>query len=148
MVSKQELAGELEIPVDALHYNAARHIIDGQAPKNVNGDTALTASTTYYTLLGILPRNATLESVDVRSEAAGVAGATIDILKVPSGTAVGSGTAVVTQIAGNALTAATNYAMTVTAAAKQFSAGDALVAKIVSGGAETLKPLLIKAVFK
>lgn len=148
MSSRRELAEEFEIPQDALHYNVARHKINGQAPSNVDGNTAITASTTYYTLLGILPRPATLESLDIRSEAAGVAGATIDILKVPSGTAVGAGTAVVTQIAGNALTAATNYAMTVTAAAKNFAAGDALVAKIVGGAAETLKPLLVKAVFK
>lgn len=149
MVSKAELADELGISQDALADNAGRHTVSGQAPENVDTLTALTASTTYYKLLAILPRQATLESVKIRSAAVGVAGATIDIFKVPSGTAITAGTAVVTQIAGNAITADTNYAMAVvTTVAKQFAAGDCLVAKIAAGAAETLKPLLITAVFK
>ncbi len=148
MTSKKEMADELGITTDALHLNAARYIMERQAPGNVDGNTALSATTTYYTIIGRTPQAAVVESVTIRSAAVGVAGATIDILKVPSGTAMTAGTAVVTQIAGNAITADTDYAMAVVAAAKNLAAGDSLVAKIVSGAAETLKPLGIQAVLK
>lgn len=109
-----------------------------------DANTALLASKTIYSVVGRVPKTGKVTRVIIRSEAAGVAGATIDILKAASGTAISSGTAVVTQIAGNAITSATDYTMTVvTTDASNVTAGSLIVCKIVGGGGETLKPLFV-----
>jgi hypothetical protein len=149
MVSKKDIADELGITVDALHLNASRYIMERQAPGSIDANVALTASTTFYVKLGRVPKACVLESVTIRASAIGVgATTTIDILGVPSGTAVTSGTALVTQLAANGLTANTDYDMTVTAANKNLAAGTDIVAKIVTQASETLKPLSVQAVLK
>lgn len=113
-----------------------------------DANTALTASTTTYHIIGMMPKAGTLSSVIIRTEAAGVAGATIDLLSVASGTAVTAGTALITQIAGNTPTAATNYKATITEANKTVAAGALIVLKLVTGAAETLKPLFVDVEFQ
>lgn len=109
-----------------------------------DANTALLASKTVYNVLGRMPKAGKLKRCTIRSAAAGVATSTIDILKAASGTAISSGTAIVTQINGNAITGNTDYSMTVVATGDENIAdGCLIVAKIVTGATETLKPLYV-----
>lgn len=144
---KERIADEIGSSPDGINYTSGKLRIQKQviaavaATATGDANTALTASTTTYHILGKLPKAGIITSAIVRSEAAGVAGATIDIFKVASGTAVTSGTAIVTQIAGNALTGATDLKLAVvTTGAQNIAAGSLIVAKIVTGASETLKP--------
>lgn len=109
-----------------------------------DANTALLASKTIYNVLGRMPKTGTLKYATVRANTVGVAGATFDIMKVASGTAIASAAAIVTQIAGTAFTAFTDVKLTVnTDGTQNIAAGSLIVAKLVTGGAETLSPPFI-----
>lgn len=152
MGAKEQLASEVGASVAGVGYTAGKMHIQmmctGPSATDYtqigDGNTALLASKTLYTVLGRLPKAGIIKSCIIRSANTGVAGATIDILKAASGTAISSGTAIVTQIAGNALTANTDYKMAVNSdGSENISAGSLIVAKIVTGAVETLKPLFV-----
>ena len=110
----------------------------------------MTSSVTRYYTVGVAPFAGAMVQGFIRAKAAGVASSTIDLLKVPSGTAVGSGTAIVTQVNGNTgITANTNVALAVkTDGSQNVNAGDAIVMKVVTQGTETLTPPTILAIFE
>ncbi|MDD5614883.1 MAG: hypothetical protein PHH85_01625 [Candidatus Methanoperedens sp.] len=153
---KQQLADDLGISIDGLQYNAGMFIIQkqfvGAVAATATGDfgTAMTASTTTYHVLGRMPKAGQLVEGKIRAHAAGVgATTTLDILKVASGTAVSSGTAMVTQVATNGLTADTDYSLAPkTDGSQNTGAGDLIVAKIVTQGTETLTPPIIDLKFR
>ena|SRR5271157_4196313 len=116
----------------------------------VAGDfqTAMASSVTVYHALGIMGWSGQLKAGMIKAHAPGIgATTTLDVLKVPSGTAVTAGVAMVTQVATNALTADTNYQLAVKSDGSQnFNAGDTIVVKIVTQGTETLTSPAIQLV--
>lgn len=149
---RERLADEAQVSAAGINLTSGKLIIQrncvGPSATDYtqvgDANTALLASKTVYNILGRMPKAGKLKRCTIRSTAAGVASATIDILKAASGTAISSGTAVVTQLAGNALTASTDYDMVVnTDGTENIAAGSLIVAKIVTGAAETLKPLFV-----
>lgn len=143
----QQIADESGASQEGVQLTTGKLIIAKQAEGELN--TAMGASLTKYFLIGIVPKDAELIECTVRTEAAGVAAGTIDILKAASGTAITAGTAMITQIAGNTPVAATNYKAAVNSNGTQVAAaGSAIVLKVVTGAAETLKPPMIRCIFK
>lgn len=139
---KEQLKDELGISVDGLQ-KIARFMLTGNVPSNIDSDAALTASTTFYTILGYVPKGATLISGQYRVGAVSVAGSTLNIYKVPSGTAITAGTALVTQVDLTVVGAVnTNTALTVTAANKAVDEGSLIVAKVITGVGETVKGIV------
>lgn len=145
---KDKLADEVESSQEGVVLTSGRLIMQDRADGDAN--TAMTASVTRYYFMGILPKSAKLIEATVRAAAAGVgATTTIDIMKVASGTAMTSGTAIITQIAANALTADTNYKAAVKSdGSENCGDGNAIIMKIVTQASETLKPPSIRAIFK
>jgi hypothetical protein len=149
MANMVELAKDMAVSPDGLMHTAGRIHFSGQIPEKHDANTALTASTTWYQLIGKLPVPAVLVSGVIRSEAKGVGASTVlDILKVASGTDLAGGTTLVTQVATNGLTDDTDYPLTVTAAAKACAKGSMIYAKLVTQGSEVLKPLLYDLEFQ
>jgi hypothetical protein len=152
---KQQLADDLGISIDGLQFNAAmfiiqREVIAAQAATHA-GDfvTALTSSTTTYHVLGRMPKAGTLIEASVLVHAAGVANSTLDILYAASGTAVSSGTAMVTQLDCATPTADTIKKLTInTDGTQNAPAGALIVAKVVTQGTETLTPPLLDLKFR
>lgn len=145
-----QLAKEVGASVEGAKIAIGEHKLDAIVPSTVAPAAVLTASTTFYGLIGTVPKPCKLVAGNIRSEAAGVGGTTtIDILKVPSGTAIASGTAVVTQVIGNALVAATDTKLAPLATGvENIAAGCQLWAKIVAAAGETLKPVAISLTLK
>lgn len=146
----EQLAKEVGASVEGAKIAIGEYKLDSIAPSTIAPATALTASTTFYGLIGTVPKACKLVAGNIRSEAAGVgATTTIDILKVPSGTAIASGTAIVTQILANALTAATDKKLApVATGVENIAEGCQLWAKIVTQVSETLKPVAISLTLK
>lgn len=147
---KSDLADELNISVEGLVNNITNIRIEGKAPTHIDDNTACTASSTFYVFLGRLEKAAKIVEGKIRSIAAGVgASTTLDILKVPSGTAPSSGTAIVTQVALNGITANTDSKLAPkTDGSENCAAGDMIFAKVVTQASETLKPLAVSLRFK
>lgn len=98
----------------------------------------------------IAPYAMKLTSFTIRADTLETAGGTVDVKKVASGTALSSGTDMVTQVVptGTTLTAATNYAMALHATAANYTvaAGDLVVLMIGTTG--DLTGLAYTAVFE
>lgn len=146
---RKDLADELNVSQEGLVLSSLVKM-EAIVPTNIAPNTALTASTTFYGYLGRAPKGCELVEGTIRSEAKGVgATTTLDVLKVPSGTAVGSGTAIVTQIATNGLTNATDEKLAPTTDGTQIlAAGDSVFVKIVTQGSEVLKPVSVSLKFR
>ena len=122
----------------------------------VTGETGeLTAlignATTIYHAVFRAPVGMELISFRVRSEAKETtANATLDVLKAASGTAITSGTAMVTQIDPDTLVDATDKALVVkTDGSEDLAAGNLVVLKVVSGASTSqLKHLAYMAKLK
>lgn len=141
-----EMASDMEVSPDGLLQMAGRMMMTGQVPLDISAQgTALTASETNYYILGRMPVAGVLEDAIIRSDESGVgASTTIDIFKVPSGTviaSVGTGTILVTQVAANGLTDATDEVLTISAANKRVDKGSLIVMRIVTQGSEVLEPI-------
>lgn len=150
MGSIEQLSNEIGASKEGVVMALGEYRLDGICPTTIAPLTAITASTTFYALIGKVPKACKLMAASCRSNAAGVgATTTLDILKVPSGTAPSSGTAIVTQLATNGLTANTDYKLAVKSDGSENIAADCdIYAKIVSQGAETLKPVTVNLVLK
>jgi hypothetical protein len=109
----------------------------------LQGATAAVAAN--YNIFWIAPYGCEVVSVTVRFSAASSSG-TVDVKKAPSGTAIGSGTSVLSAAASTAGTANTNVAgsLSATVANRQLAAGDAL--GIVNGGTLTSLTDLVVAI--
>lgn len=144
------LAGEVGASREGVQQILGEVQLNGIAPTTIAPLTALTASTTFYALIGTVPKACKLVGGTIRSNAAGVgATTTLDVLKVPSGTAPSAGTAIVTQIATNALVADTDTKLApVTTGVENIAAGCEIYVKIAAQGAETLKPVAVNLVFR
>lgn len=113
-------------------------------------DTVIGDATTVYSNVIRADYAMELVSFTVRTEAKETtANATMDVLKAASATAIGSGTAMVTQKDPDTLTNATDAALTVkTDASEDLAVGDMVVFKVVSGAATSeLKNLAYTAKF-
>ena len=146
MGSFNELAKDMEVSPTGLLQVAGRLQLTGVAPPGITGaGTALSASETNYWILGRMPVAGVLEDAVIRSDEKGVgASTTIDIFKVPSGSviaSVASGTILVTQVAANGLTDATDEVLTVSSANKAVAKGSLIVMRIVTQGSEVLEPV-------
>lgn len=98
-----------------------------------NYETALTAATTTYFAVALLPRSARLKSCYVRSYAVGAASFTFDVLKVADGkVASADGVALITQIAATALVAKTAVKCVPLTAATEIAPLSLIVVKVVS----------------
>lgn len=150
MASIDQLAGEAGASKEGVMMAIGEYRLDGICPTNIAPLTAITASTTFYAYLGKVRKASKLVGGKIRSNAAGVgATTTLDILKVPSGTAPSAGTAIVTQIAANALVADTDTKLApLTDGTENIAAGSDIYVKIVAQGAETLKPVTVNLVLK
>lgn len=145
----QQIAEMFNRSLDAVLGTVGRWILC----ERMDGDeeTAITASVTRYFNLGIAPFPCTLKQASIRAKGIGVgASTTIDLLKLPSGTAVASGVAMITQIAANALVANTNYkcAISSVTGAATLAVGDSVFLKVVSQATETLTPPTVTALFE
>ena len=124
MVNKQEVADVLQVPLNAM-LDAMRNIyvhgtIDDAAVLVVGG-------TATYAVF-IAPYACKVVDFTVRAETIETAGGTIDVKKAASGTAIGSGTAVITQIGADNLIASTNCICAVLTASNvnHMAAGEVL----------------------
>jgi hypothetical protein len=109
----------------------------------LQGASAVTAGN--YNIFWIAPYGCEVVGVKVRFSAASSSG-TVDVKKAPSGTAIGSGTSVLSAVVSTAGAANTNVAgaLNATVANRQLAAGDAL--GIVAGGTLTSLADLVVAV--
>ena len=113
--------------------------------------TVIGDAVTLYSNIIRAPVAMSLISIHVRTEAKETtANATVDVLKAASGTAITSGTAMVTQIDPDTFTDATDEALAVLeTGAEDLAAGDMVAIKVVSGAAtSTLKHLAYTAKFQ
>lgn len=142
MANMNELAIDMEVSPDGLMQSAARIHFTGQAPEYIDASTALASSATRYSIVGIMPCKGTLINAVVRSDEKGVsASSLLNILKAASGTALASGTAIVTQLECDDLTDATNWELTPTAGDCNLDKGDMIIIKHVAPASEVLEPL-------
>lgn len=154
MVSNQ-LAEEQSVSIEGISLTTGKLRVQKQiiaaVAATATGDlnTALTSSTTTYHLICKAPKAMTLTNAIVRTAAAGVAGGTLDLIYAASGTAMTSGTTMVTQVAGNGYTADTDKKLTInTDGTQNVPSGSIVFVKLVTGASETLKPLVVDLEFK
>lgn len=136
----KQIADAVGASMTGINVNLANYVCDVVPAGDAN--TAMTASVTTYTIAFIAPTPMVLKRALVRAAAVGVgATTTIDVMKAPSGTALTSGVAMITQIAANGLTANTNYNASVkTDGSQNINSGDLVFVKVVTQTSETLKP--------
>ena len=141
-----KLAGTLVTTSAADLNDAGEYIYIGGSTGDLN--TLIGDAKTLYVPLIRTPIAMSLVSFHVRTEAKETtANATMDVIKAASGTAIGSGTAMVTQKDPDTLTNATDAALTVkTDGSEDLAVGDMMFFKVVSGAAtSTLKHLAFTA---
>ena len=140
MVSKRDVADALGAGLTGVS-DAAQFIYVGETTGNNLNDLIGNGITKYRGLI-VAPYPMRLSQFTVRTIAKeSTANATIDVLKAASGTAITSGTAMVTQIDPDTLVNATNKDLTInTDGTQDLAKGDLLAFKVVSGAAtSTLK---------
>ena len=102
------------------------------------------------TVVCIAPYAMKLTSFLIRADTLETANGTIDVKKVASGTALSSGTAMVTQVVpttGGGLVAATNYSMVLHATAANYTVAKGDLVMLMTGSTGELTALAWTAVF-
>jgi len=152
----EKLAQEVSSSVEGIHVSAGRYHITKQlnaavaATATGDANTVLTDSTTTYQTVGVAPKNMTLVRAVVRLDGKGKSSSTtLDILAAASGKGVTEGTAIVTQLECDDLTAKTDFKLTInTDTTRHVPAGSIIIVKLVTTSSETLKPPFIDLLFR
>jgi len=152
---KEKLADEVGASPAGLINNTGLYQMSGVCPALVPGaagssvGSALSATTSYITFLGIMPKNGKLAGGNYRNEKIGVASATITLYKCNSTASLGTLTSIAaTQIGTSATSQTVNKFAPHTDGSENCAIDDAIYAKVVTGASETLTPVQISLKFR